>query len=190
VVTIIAQGQPAAPLAFRVLEPWLAFAIGGPDHVLVVFRLISWGSVFLVAPAVYLICHRLGGVHAAGILALVGALCLPMKLFLVHQPYLVDSLAIALMAWSTVALINGWFVVLPNPADPDRPGPRDRAGLRAADVHVAAAPLGRFRRGVAGAAVHRPGPGDRVGDDAGSRTGLSRVFASHARQVVSAFRSL
>jgi hypothetical protein len=107
------KGVHWAPLAFRVLEPWLAYAIGGPNHILGAFRLISWGSVFLSAPAVYLICRRIGGVHAAGILAVVGALCLPMTLFLVHQPYLVDSLAIALMSWSTVALINGWFVALP-----------------------------------------------------------------------------
>jgi hypothetical protein len=107
------KGVHWVPLAYRGLEPWLANAIGGADNYLVAFRLLTWVSLALAAPAMYLICRRLGGSHNAALFGMAALTCLPMWLFFVFQPYLVDGPAMALMAWSMVALVNGWMAVLP-----------------------------------------------------------------------------
>ena len=101
------------PLAYRVLEPWLAHALGGSAHYVTAFNFLTWGSLAAAGVALYLICRRLGGAHGAGLVGMVGVMSLPMWLFLVYVPYLVDGPALALMAWSMLALINGWFAVLP-----------------------------------------------------------------------------
>ncbi len=107
------KGAYWVPLAYRGLEPWLAHALGGASHYVEAFQLLTWASLVAAAVALYLICRRLGGTHAAGLVGLVGVMSLPMWLFLVYVPYLVDGPALALMSWSMLALINGWFAVLP-----------------------------------------------------------------------------
>ena len=102
-----------APLAFRGLVPWLAQSIGGEFHYLLAFRIISWGALAAAGLATYLICRRLGGEHRAALVGMAGLMCLPMWIFYIHQPYLIDAAAMALEAWSMLALLGGWFVALP-----------------------------------------------------------------------------
>jgi len=101
------------PFAYRVLTPWLAHTIGGPTHFAAGFRAISYLALAATGPAVYLICRQLGGGHRAALLGTAGLLTLPGWLFYVNQPYLIDQTAMALTAWSLVALVYGWFAVLP-----------------------------------------------------------------------------
>jgi hypothetical protein len=104
-----------APLAFRGLEPWLAHALGHPLHQeLLAFRLLNWGSLMAAALAVYLIARRLGGSHGAGLLGLIGGACLPMWLFYIYVPYLIDPAAMATEGATMLAVISGWFVVVPS----------------------------------------------------------------------------
>jgi hypothetical protein len=107
------KGVHWVPLAYRGLEPWLAHALGGPDHYVGAFMYLTWGSLALAGIALYLIIRRLGGAHPAGLVGLVGALSLPMWTHLLYDPYLVDGPALALLAWSLLALINGWYALLP-----------------------------------------------------------------------------
>lgn len=107
------KGVYWVPLAYRGLEPWLAHTIGGPDHYVGAFMYLTWTSMFLAGVALYLIIRRLGGSHVAGLIGLAGAMSLPMWTHLLYDPYLVDGPALALLAWSTLALINGWYAVLP-----------------------------------------------------------------------------
>jgi hypothetical protein len=65
------------------------------------------------ALAVYVITRRLGGSHGAGLLGLLGGASLPMWLFYMYVPYLIDPAAMATEGWTVVALINGWFIALP-----------------------------------------------------------------------------
>lgn len=102
-----------APLAFRVLEPWLANTLGGEAYHLQAMRYLSWMAQAMTGPAVYLITRRFKGSHGAGLLAIIGMMSLPMWLFLVYVPYLVDGMAMLTMAWAMVALVNGWIMVLP-----------------------------------------------------------------------------
>ncbi|HZM77414.1 MAG TPA: hypothetical protein VFC19_16900 [Candidatus Limnocylindrales bacterium] len=107
------KGVHWSPLAFRVLEPWLAHELGGQFHYLEAFRYMSWAAQALIGPAVYLITRKFKGTHGAGILGIAGLMSLPMWLFLIYCPYLVDSFAMLTMAWTLVALIYGWLWVLP-----------------------------------------------------------------------------
>lgn len=107
------KGVHWVPLAYRGLEPWLAHAIGGPDHYVGAFMYLTWVSLFLAGIALYLMIRRLGGPHAAGLVGMAGAMSLPMWTHLIYDPYLVDAPALALLAWSMLALINGWFAILP-----------------------------------------------------------------------------
>jgi hypothetical protein len=102
-----------APLAFRVLEPWLANKLGGEHHYLEAFRYLSWTAQALIGPALYLITRKFKGTHGAAIVSIVGLMSLPMWLFLIFAPYLVDSFAMLAMAWMVVALIYGWTWALP-----------------------------------------------------------------------------
>jgi len=101
------------PFAYRILTPWAAHTLGGPTHYAAAFRTISFVALTVTGPAVYLICRRLGGGHRAALVGVVGLLSLPGWLFNLNQPYLVDQSAMALTAWSLVALVYGWFAVLP-----------------------------------------------------------------------------
>jgi hypothetical protein len=107
------KGAHWVPLAFRGLEPWLAHAIGGPDHYVGAFMWLTYGSLVLAGVALYLIVRRLGGPHPAGLVGMAGAMSLPMWTHFLFDPYLVDGPALALLAWSMLALINGWYAVLP-----------------------------------------------------------------------------
>jgi hypothetical protein len=107
------KGVHWVPLAYRGLEPWLAHAIGGPDHYVGAFMWLTWASLFLAGVALYLIVRRLGGPHPAGLVGMAGAMSLPMWTHFIFDPYLVDGPALALLAWSMLALINGWYAVLP-----------------------------------------------------------------------------
>lgn len=107
------KGVHWVPLAYRGLEPWLAHAIGGPDHYVGAFMYLTWVSLFLAGIALYLIIRRLGGPHPAGLVGMAGAMSLPMWTHFIYDPYLVDGPALALLAWSMLALINGWFAILP-----------------------------------------------------------------------------
>ncbi|MBX6750483.1 MAG: hypothetical protein IRY85_12580, partial [Micromonosporaceae bacterium] len=107
------KGVHWVPLAYRGLEPWLAHALGGPDHYVGAFMWLTWGSLLLAGVALYLIVRRLGGPHPAGLVGMAGAMSLPMWTHFLFDPYLVDGPALALLAWSMLALINGWYAVLP-----------------------------------------------------------------------------
>jgi hypothetical protein len=106
------KGVHWAPLAFRGLEPWLAHSLS-VHHYWIAFQLLTWSALAAGGPAVYLICRRLGGAHPAALVGMAGLMCLPMWLFFIHQPYLVDAPAMALLAWCMVALVNGWLALLP-----------------------------------------------------------------------------
>ncbi|HET6212665.1 MAG TPA: hypothetical protein VFE14_07315 [Micromonosporaceae bacterium] len=101
------------PYAFRVLTPWLANEIGGVHHYRVAFRAITATALAGAGPAVYLGCRRLGGTHGAALTGMAGLMSLPMWLFNLYQPYLIDGPAMALAAWSMTALVYGWLAVLP-----------------------------------------------------------------------------
>lgn len=107
------KGEYWVPLAYRGLEPWLAHALGGPEHYVGAFMYLTWTSLLMAGLALYLICRRLGAVHAAALVGMAGAMSLPMWTHLLYDPYLVDGPALALLAWSMLALINGWFAILP-----------------------------------------------------------------------------
>jgi hypothetical protein len=107
------KGVHWIPLAYRGLEPWLAHAIGGPDHYVGAFIWLTWSSLFLAGVALDLIVRRLGGPHPAGLVGMAGVMSLPMWTHFIFDPYLVDGPALALLAWSMLALINGWYAVLP-----------------------------------------------------------------------------
>lgn len=101
------------PFAFRGLTPWLAHALGGPHHYSEAFRLITGSALASAGPAVYLICRRLGGEHRAALVGMAGLMSLPLWLFNLYQPYLIDGPAMALTAWSMTAVVYGWMAVLP-----------------------------------------------------------------------------
>lgn len=101
------------PFAFRGLTPWLANALGGADHYSIAFRVITASALASAGVAVYLICRRLGGGHAAALVGMAGLMSLPMWLFNLYQPYLIDGPAMALTAWSMTALVYGWLAALP-----------------------------------------------------------------------------
>jgi hypothetical protein len=101
------------PYAFRGLTPWLAHELGGPRHYTMAFRAITASALASTGPAVYLICRRLGGGHRAALVGMAGLMSLPLWLFNLYQPYLVDAPAMALTAWPLTALIYDRFTVLP-----------------------------------------------------------------------------
>jgi hypothetical protein len=101
------------PFAFRGLAPWLAHELGGPDHYRVAFRASTATALASSGPAVYLICRRLGGGHWAALVGMAGLMSLPLWLFNLYQPYLIDGPAMALTAWAMAALVYGWLAVLP-----------------------------------------------------------------------------
>jgi hypothetical protein len=101
------------PYAFRGLTPWLAHELGGANHYRPAFRVITGSALASTGPAVYLICRRLGGGHRAALVGMAGLMSLPLWLFNLYQPYLVDGPAMALTAWSIAALIYDWTMVLP-----------------------------------------------------------------------------
>lgn len=103
------------PYAFRVLTPWLAHLLGGGTYpgYAVAFRVLTASSLAAAGVAAYLICRRLGGVHAAGLVGMAGLLSLPGWLFNLYQPYLIDPMAMALTAWSMTAVVYGWLAAVP-----------------------------------------------------------------------------
>ena len=103
------------PYAFRVLTPWLAHQFGSNNYpgYDTTFRIITALALVSAGPATYLICRRLGGTHLAGLVAVAGLLSLPGWLFYLYQPYLIDPVAMALVAWCVTAVAYQWMRVLP-----------------------------------------------------------------------------
>jgi hypothetical protein len=101
------------PFAFRGLTPWLAHELGGSAHYPVAFRAITATALASAGPAVYLICRRLGGGHPAALVGVAGLMSLPLWLFNLYQPYLIDGPAMALTAWTVAALAYDRLVALP-----------------------------------------------------------------------------
>jgi hypothetical protein len=103
------------PYAFRVLTPFLAHQFAGDRYpgYDTAFRVITGLALAAAGPATYLIGRRLGGTHAAGLVAVAGLLSLPGWLFNLYQPYLIDPVAMALTAWCVTAVAYNWTRVLP-----------------------------------------------------------------------------
>jgi hypothetical protein len=101
------------PYAFRGLTPWLAHELGGESHYSAAFRAITASTLASTGPAVYLLCRKLGGEHRAALIGMAGLMSLPLWLFNLYQPYLIDGPAMALTAWSMCALTYDRCTVLP-----------------------------------------------------------------------------
>ncbi|MDR7274131.1 hypothetical protein J2S41_000909 [Catenuloplanes atrovinosus] len=107
------RAQVHTPYTYRMLTPLLAHELGGPERYREAFRLVNALAVAASGVAAHLLTRRLGGTRGAAYLAMAGLLSLPGFLFYLHQPYLIDPAAMALLAWSMLAALAGWTAVLP-----------------------------------------------------------------------------
>jgi hypothetical protein len=101
-----------SPYSSRVLVPWLTHLIGGPPQL--TFDRISLACMVTTGPLVYALTRRLGAVHWAALLAMVGLLSSRAWVFYLYDPWLTDPAAMLLVAAAFLAIVSGrvWMVAL------------------------------------------------------------------------------
>jgi hypothetical protein len=101
-----------SPYSSRVLIPYLTHMIGGAPQL--TFDRISLVCMAATGPLVYALTRRLGAVHWAALLAMVGLLSSRAWLFYLYDPWLTDPAAMLLVAVAFLAIVSGrvWVVAL------------------------------------------------------------------------------
>ena len=101
-----------SPYSSRVLLPWLTHLLGGPPKL--TFDRISLACMVATGPLVYALTRRLGAVHWAALLAMVGLLSSRAWVFYLYDPWLTDPAAMLLVAAAFLAIVSGrvWVVAL------------------------------------------------------------------------------
>lgn len=93
------------PYAYRILLPRLTYLIGGVPRM--TFDRISLVCMVATGPAVYALTRRLGAVHWAALLAMVGLLSTRAWTYYLYNPWLTDPAAMLLVAAGFLALVSG-----------------------------------------------------------------------------------
>ena len=101
-----------SPFSSRVLVPYLTHLIGGAPQL--TFDRISLACMVATGPLVYALTRRLGAVHWAALLAMVGLLSSRAWVFYLYDPWLTDPAAMLLVAAAFLAIVSGrvWVVSL------------------------------------------------------------------------------
>jgi hypothetical protein len=101
-----------SPYSSRVLVPYLTHLLGGAPQL--TFDRISLVCMVATGPLVYALTRRLGGVHWAALLAMVGLLSSRAWVFYLYDPWLTDPAAMLLVAVAFLAIVSGrmWVVAL------------------------------------------------------------------------------
>jgi hypothetical protein len=95
-----------SPYAHRILIPYLAHSIGGNPKL--TFDRISLACMVGIGPLMYALTRRLGGVHWAALLAMVGLLSSHAAVYYLYNPWLTDPAAMLLVAAAFLAIVSGW----------------------------------------------------------------------------------
>jgi hypothetical protein len=101
-----------SPYSSRIFLPWLTHLLGGPPKL--TFDRISLACMVATGPLVYTVTRRLGAVHWAALLAMVGLLSSRAWVFYLYDPWLTDPAAMLLVAAAFLAIVSGrvWVVAL------------------------------------------------------------------------------
>ena len=101
-----------SPYSHRIFLPWLTHLLGGPPKL--TFDRISLACMVATGPLVYAVTRRLGAVHWAALLAMVGLLSSRAWGFYLYDPWLTDPAAMLLVAAAFLAIVSGrvWVVAL------------------------------------------------------------------------------
>jgi hypothetical protein len=96
----------------RVLVPYLTHLLGGAPQF--TFDRISLVCMVATGPLVYAVTRRLGAVHWAALLTMVGLLSSRAWVFYLYDPWLTDPAAMLLVAAAFLAIVSGrmWVVAL------------------------------------------------------------------------------
>ena len=102
----------ATPYAYRILVPYLAHLLGGVPRV--TFDRISLACLVVTGPLVYVLARRLGAVHWAALLAMVGLLSSRAWVYYLYNPWLSDPSAMLLVAVAFLVIVSGriWLLAL------------------------------------------------------------------------------
>jgi hypothetical protein len=92
-----------SPYSSRILLPWLTHLLGGPPK-------LTFDRISLAC----MVARRLGAVHWAALLAMVGLLSSRAWVFYLYDPWLTDPAAMLLVAAAFLAIVSGrvWVVAL------------------------------------------------------------------------------
>lgn len=93
------------PYAYRIFVPRLTHLIGGVPQI--TFERISLACLVATGPPVYALTRRLGAVHWAALLAMVGLLSTRAWTYYLYNPWLTDPAAMLLVAAGFLALVSG-----------------------------------------------------------------------------------
>jgi hypothetical protein len=126
-----------SPYAHRVLIPYLTHWIGGDP--LLTFDRISLACMVATGPLVYALTRRLGAVHWAALLVMVGLLSSRAWVYYLYSPWLTDPAAMLLVAAAFLAIVSGWVWLL-------APISIVFAGVRELFIGLAAPAFGWMRR--------------------------------------------
>jgi hypothetical protein len=101
------------PYAYRVGVPYLTHLIGGVPRI--TFDRISLACMVTTGPVVYALTRRLGAVHWAALLAMVGLLSTRAWTYYLYNPWLTDPAAMLLVALGFLALVSrrAWLLLAP-----------------------------------------------------------------------------
>jgi hypothetical protein len=95
----------ATPFAYRIVVPRLVHLLGGVPEV--TFSRVSFACMAATGPVVYLLARRLGAVHWAALLSMVGLLSTRAWLYYFDNPWLSDPATMLLVAVALLALVCG-----------------------------------------------------------------------------------
>jgi hypothetical protein len=98
------------PYAYRVVVPYLTHRLGGIPQI--TFDRISLTCMVAAGPVVYTLARRLGAVHWAALLAMVGLLSTRAWTYYLYNPWLSDPAAMLLVAVGFLVLVSGWTWLL------------------------------------------------------------------------------
>jgi hypothetical protein len=144
-----------SPYAHRILIPYLAHSIGGNPKL--TFDRISLVCMVGIGPLVYALSRRLGAVHWAASVAMVGLLSSHAAVYYLYNPWLTDPAAMLLVAAAFLAIVSGW-VWLVAPISIMFAGVREMfIGLAAPTFGWMRSRLGTVRAALVAALVVLPG---------------------------------